>query len=218
MFVGHYSASFVAKAFEPRVPLWVLLLAAQLVDVFWVVFVLTGVEKVRLDPSLASNPLDLYSMPLTHSLLGTLAFAAAAGWGVARVPHLGGTRRAGVAVAGAVTAHWILDLLVHRPDLTLWGAPPKLGLGLWNTPLLAQGLELGFLVAGAAFYVVHCRLSARARTGVALLVTLLLVLQLAVVIGPLPHSTNGVVMGLGLVFLFVAWAGARSERWAGAAA
>jgi len=40
------------------------------------VFALAGIAHMRIDPSLSSNPLDLYDMPYTHSLLGTLAWAA----------------------------------------------------------------------------------------------------------------------------------------------
>jgi hypothetical protein len=35
MFVGHYGPSFAAKAFKRPIPLWVLFLAVQLLDVFW---------------------------------------------------------------------------------------------------------------------------------------------------------------------------------------
>ena len=74
-------------------------------------------------------------------------------------------------------SHWLLDLLVHRPDLTLWGSPPKLGLGLWNAPLLAYMLELALVAGSAAFYAAHRKLSPRARTGLAALVVLLAALQ-----------------------------------------
>ena len=30
-------------------------------------------------------------------------------------------------------SHWVLDFAVHRPDLPLWPAGPKVGLGLWNS-------------------------------------------------------------------------------------
>src|SRR5439155_1492753 len=77
MFVGHYGISFAAKKAEPRVPLWVLFIAVQLLDVLWAPFVLVGIEKVRIVPGItASNPLDLYYMPYSHSLL------AAIGWSV----------------------------------------------------------------------------------------------------------------------------------------
>ncbi len=48
MFVGHYSASLVARRIEPRLPLWVLLLAAQLVDVAWAIILMVGVENLRI--------------------------------------------------------------------------------------------------------------------------------------------------------------------------
>src|SRR5438128_12162196 len=72
LFVGHYSPAFVAKAAAPRVPLWTLLLAAQFVDILWSLCVFAGIEHVRLVPGLPSNPLDLYHMPYTHSLLATV--------------------------------------------------------------------------------------------------------------------------------------------------
>ena len=34
MFVGHYGVSFAAKRGEPSIPLWVLFIAVQLLDVF----------------------------------------------------------------------------------------------------------------------------------------------------------------------------------------
>ena len=57
MLAGHYSAAFLAKTLEPRLPLWILAIAVQLIDVLWAVFVLAGVEHLRVDPSLPSNTL-----------------------------------------------------------------------------------------------------------------------------------------------------------------
>ena len=80
MFVGHYSASFAAKAADQRIPLWLLFIAVQFVDVMWAIFVLLGIEKVRIVPGItASNPLDLYYMPYTHSLIGAVGWAVLAG-------------------------------------------------------------------------------------------------------------------------------------------
>jgi hypothetical protein len=156
MFVGHYAASLVAKRAVPQLPLWTLLLAAQLVDVAWAVFILTGVEAVRIVPGhTAANPLDLYRMPYTHSLPAALAWAAAAAamvwsWNRGSEP-LVRARRAGLIAGLVVLSHWFLDLLVHVPDLPLWGDRHKVGLGLWNHPLIASVLELGLLVAAAVW-------------------------------------------------------------------
>ena len=144
MFIGHYSASFVAKAIAPQVPLWLLLAAAQLVDFVWAIFILTGVEHASLDPSLASNPLVLHHMPYTHSLVATLAWSVIAflmAW-----KAIGLAAREALAVAAVVASHWFLDLIVHRPDLPLLTGAPKLGLGLWNFPQLAYGLEVSLLL------------------------------------------------------------------------
>ncbi len=218
MFVGHYSAAFVAKAVEPRVPLWVLILAAQLVDAFWAALVLLGAEHARLDPAQPSNPLDLYHMPFTHSLVGAALCAYAAGVVAARAPWAGGSRRAGVAVGLVVLSHWVLDLLVHQPDLTLWGAPPKLGLGLWNFPLFAYLLELALVTGSAAFYAVRCSQTARAIGVLAGGVGALAVFQTVVVFGPSPLSVPASVLSALVVLAAVSYSGFRVERWAKEAA
>src|ERR687892_1963001 len=76
MFVGHYGVSFAAKKLEPGISLWVLFIAVQWLDVVWAPLVLLGVERVRIVPGItASNPLDLYYMPYTHSLVAALLWS-----------------------------------------------------------------------------------------------------------------------------------------------
>src|SRR6187455_1868402 len=175
MFVGHYSSAFVGKALAPRVPLWVLLIAAQLVDVAWALFVLFGIERFSLDPSLPSNPLVLEYMPFTHSLVGAIAWGVLGGAIVLATPRLGGTLGAAVIAGLVVVSHWVLDLVVHRPDLTLFGGDPKLGFGLWNLPVTAFAVEIAVLVAAAAWYARGA--STAARTAVTRGVGVLIVLQ-----------------------------------------
>ena len=59
-----------------------------------------------------------------------------------------------VLLALAAASHWLLDLLVHRPDLPLWGNSFRVGLALWNHPVIAFLLELALLLACAAILVV----------------------------------------------------------------
>jgi len=159
LFTGHYSFSFAGKSLadksgdqnnERRIPLWLLFLAVQWIDVMWSIFVLLGIEKVRIVPGItASNALDLYYMPYTHSLLGVLCWSALAYVVCQLVPGLRG-KRAGLIVAGAVFSHWILDLIVHRPDLALYDSVGKMGFGLWNYRGAAFALEMAVLFCGAA--------------------------------------------------------------------
>src|SRR5216110_1016954 len=137
MFVGHYGVSFGAKKAEPAIPLWVLFIAVQLLDVLWAPFVLLGIEKVRIVPGFtATNPLDLYYMPYTHSLVAALVWSVAA----AGAYHLlrRSNPRTSVLIGLAVLSHWILDFVVHRPDLPLYDNSAKVGLGLWNHTAVAS--------------------------------------------------------------------------------
>jgi hypothetical protein len=150
LFTGHYSVSFAGKAAEKSIPLWLLFLAVQFIDVLWSIFVLLGIEKVRIVPGItASNALDLYYMPYTHSLLGVLCWSALAYAVCQFVPGLRG-KRTGLILAAAVFSHWILDLIVHRPDLSLYDSVGKMGFGLWNYRGAAFALEMAVLLCGAA--------------------------------------------------------------------
>jgi hypothetical protein len=50
-------------------------------------------------------------------------------------------------------SHWLIDLLVHRQDLTLAGRPPGMGFGLWNHPAIEIPLELLFAFGGLYWFV-----------------------------------------------------------------
>src|SRR5215472_7570996 len=120
MFVGHYGVAFGAKPLTPLVPLWMYFIAVQWLDVVWSILVLLGIEKLHIVPGFTeANPYDLYYMPYTHGLPGALALSLAFGAVVAAAIR---QRRARtfLIVAAAAFSHWILDLIVHVPDLPLY--------------------------------------------------------------------------------------------------
>ena len=187
MFVGHYGISFAAKSMQRSVPLWVFFIAVQLLDVLWAPFVLIGIEKVRIVPGItATNPLDLYHMPYTHSLVAAVIWSAVA-FAVSRAagPSLA-IRRGAAAVAAAVFSHWVLDLVVHRPDLPIYDNRWKVGLGLWNRPMLALGTEGALLAVGVVLYL--RRASMRARVWTVAFVTMMLVAHIFTFFGAPPSS------------------------------
>ena len=59
-------------------------------------------------------------------------------------------------IAGVVFSHWILDLIVHRPDLPIlpgnFGNLPLLGFGLWQYPTVSAIVELTLVIGGIWFY------------------------------------------------------------------
>lgn len=208
MFIGHWAPALAAAVITRRKPrLGLLFVAAQLVDwAFFVLFVF-GIERMRLVPGItAMNPMDLYHMPYTHSLLGGAAFAAAlavAVWIWRR--DLGYALLAGA----VVLSHWLVDLLVHRPDLTIAGSPPKLGLGLWNVPAVAIPLELGLTFGALAFYLSRTRGPALPPI---LLAAILVVLQAVSWFGPPPTEASWVTS---LVAMFAFALVTASAWWLG---
>lgn len=152
MFIGHYGVAFAAKPVRKPIPLWLLFIAVQWLDVVWSVLVMLGVEKLRIVKGFTeANSMDLYYMPYTHGLLGALALSVALG-GIA-ILFLRDRKAATFAViAGAVFSHWLLDLIVHVPDLPLFGDSMKVGFGLWRHIWLSLPLELVTLFAGATVY------------------------------------------------------------------
>lgn len=149
MFIGHFAPALIAATRPRAAGLGTLFVAAQLVDIGFAALLIRGAEAMRIVPGItAMNPMDLHHMPYTHSLLGTLIWAGLFGG----IVWLATKRRAAtIGAALVVVSHWFIDLLVHIPDLTLFGAPPKLGFGLWNHPLAAMPLEIA-LIGGALFY------------------------------------------------------------------
>ncbi len=151
MFIGHWAPAMVAATRKNAPSLPVLFIAAQLVDWAFFLFLMFGVESMRVTPGISvMNPLDLYYMPYTHSLLGSAAWSA--GFGVL-VFAICRNRTSALIAAAVVLSHWFLDLLVHIPDLTIAGSEPKLGLGLWNHPGIEMPLELMLTFCALGLYV-----------------------------------------------------------------
>jgi hypothetical protein len=187
MFIGHYAPALVA-AVHPKAPrLGALFVAAQLVDIAFFLFALVGVEHFRLVPGFtATNALDLYDMRFTHSLLGTLAFAAA--WAVGTRLRGGGWPAAWIGAA-VVASHWPIDWLVHAPDLTIAGIGQRHGLGLWNLPRLEMPLELGLATLAFVFYASCTRAAGwRGHAVLGLLGLALLAVQFVDWLSPQPEA------------------------------
>jgi hypothetical protein len=152
MFVGHYGVSFAAKRAGVRVPLWVWFIAVQWLDVIWSVLVLMGIEKLRIVPGFTeANALDLYYMPYTHGLPGSIVLSLIFG-GIVALFTTGNRGATILLVAVASFSHWILDLVVHTPDLPLYDDAAKVGFGLWRHVAFSFPLELIVLGLGAWLY------------------------------------------------------------------
>jgi hypothetical protein len=178
MFIGHYSAAFAMRVFNPKGPsLGALFVAAQAVDFGFFGLSLLGIEKSAHNPNLSGfMPIDLFYMPFTHSLIPATLIWALAGAALAYVLAPSGRKLAFAWGIGLVVAsHWFIDLLVHRPDLGVLWETPKLGFGIWNYPVLAAALELIVLAIPVALYA-HRRVFASVQSAMPLIILCLALL------------------------------------------
>jgi hypothetical protein len=153
MIAGHFGLATGVKAGAPRLPLWALLLSTFLLDWIFIILFAAGIESfAQIDPARPAYGSALIRAYYTHSLVGALVIAAVAGLVAARFWG----QRGGLVIGAVVFSHWILDLIVHRPDLPILpgnlGNLPLLGFGLWNYPAASAIVELALVLAGAYLY------------------------------------------------------------------
>lgn len=205
MFLGHFAVGMAAKRVAPRVSLGTLFVAAQFLDLLWPTLLLLGIERVRIVPGITRmTPLDFEHYPVSHSLL------AAVGWGLlVGLLYYAWRRRAGDAsVLGlAVVSHWLLDVVVHRPDLPLVPGGPMVGFGLWNSVAGTLIVELSLFAAGAWIYLRTTRpRDATGRWATAGLLGFLLAVYLASAFGAPPPDVTAIAWVGEAQWLIVLWA------------
>src|ERR1700739_1506995 len=161
MFIGHFGVALAAKRVAPRTSLGTLILAAQFLDFLWPILLLLGFEHVRVAPGITKvQPFDFYDYPFSHSLTMAVRWSLVVGLLYYTVRRCG---RGAWVLGSLVLSHWILDLVVHRPDLPLWPGGPKFGWGLWNYWVLEIALEGALFAVGIWLYLSVTR--ARDRVG-----------------------------------------------------
>lgn len=152
MIAGHFGFAAGVKAKAPAVPLWALMLACQWLDVVFVALYAAGVEGLEPIPGAGAYGGVIIHADYTHSLVGAALLSALFGL-VAAIRY---GRRSGVILGLVAMSHWLLDLIVHRPDMPILpgagGALPRLGFGLWRYPAYSAVLELAIVVVGSWMY------------------------------------------------------------------
>jgi len=214
MFAGHVGAALVLGRVERRVNVGVLVFAALWLDVVLWAFVLCGWERASIPADYASTHQVEFVFPYSHGLFAAVAWSALAGTAMlaSRADSAPSSRRrAALLVAVAVASHWLLDALVHVPEMPLLGSDSmKVGLGLWRNMPLALALEGLVLAAGLWLFLAGRKLS-KVRT-VCLLLLSALLLALTVVgmtVAPPPPSVaamavSSLVIAVG-VSVLVGW-------------
>lgn len=208
MFVGHYGASLAIKSFAKEAPLGVLFLGAQLLDLLFFPLALAGIEQLHIVPHFTrSTHFELPYMPYTHSLLGALLWSLA-GYVVAYLWFKKRVQKPAVVALGifaVIFSHWVLDLVVHTPDMPLAGNDSiKLGFGLWNNAWATYAMEAIILLGGLWMYSRQANMIEKNR--MTWFAAYLLIINIANVFGPLVTESVTVfaVMALASYLVFAA--------------
>lgn len=205
MFLGHFAVGLAAKKVAPPASLGALIAAPILLDLLWPIFLLLGWEHVTVEPS--SNPflrLVFDSYPISHGLV------AVVGWATLFASlYFGFTRYAvgSIVIWLGVVSHWVMDFIVHRPDLPLYSGGRLFGLGLWNYRGVTIGIELALLVLGVFLYLGQTR--AKDWIGDYVFwafILFLLAAYGAATFGPPPRSVKMLAISTLFAWLFIPWA------------
>ncbi len=107
-----------------------------------------GIERASLTPG-ESPGFSLDYIDWSHSLLTALVWSLLFG-----LLFFRSGRPVALAMGLTVLSHFVLDLVMHPPDLALWpGADIHLGLGLWKSmPTGWWFVELAFVAGCLAYY------------------------------------------------------------------
>ncbi len=205
MFVGHYGVGFAAKAAARKPSLGSCFLAAQFPDLLWPTLVLLGVERVAIKPGVtAVTPLDFVYYPFSHGLATTVLWGALGGLAFYLLRR---DVRGALVLAGAVVSHWVLDAVVHRPDLPLTpGGGTVVGAGLWFSVWATLVVELLVFATGVWLYLRATRPVDRAGVaGLWCLVAVLALFYAGNIFGPAPPSVRAVAWAGEGQWLFVLW-------------
>ena len=207
MVLGHYGAALALKSADRKISLALLFFAATLSDIILYILLIAGIEKVTVAPGLT----EWISLKTDYNAFshGLLALSL---WGLMlTIIYMVYKKlqkhqeplpvKAGIILFFAVVSHYFCDLIVHIPDLPVVpGSETRLGLGLWNYPLLSNGLE--FLMYGAGWYLFYRRVPREAgafRKKFVILSVLLGTFHLST--GLVPPMESQAIMGASMLAL-----------------
>lgn len=203
MFIGHFSLGLASKKLTHVPSLALLFIAVQFLDLLWPLFVLLGVETFTIEPGITKvTPLNFTHYPYSHSLLMSMI------WGIllGMIYYLFTKNKKGAVLLGVlVLSHWVLDFLTHRPDLPLTPFhETRVGLGLWNYPIVESIIEIGLFIGGVWIY--FKAKNPKRKVAFWSLMGFFLVIHIMNLLGPPPPSVEAVAWSANLLWLVVLWA------------
>lgn len=220
MFAGHIGVALAAARIEPRVNVGMFAAASLLLDLLLWLFILVGWESVAIPADFPQTHQPQFVFPYSHGLLASFVWSTLAGALVFLLPKIraGEKSRSAILVAGVVLSHWLLDALVHRPELPVTGAASHLvGLELWNDMPVALLVEAALVLVGTLLFLPSCGLSRPKKLALAALNLLVLAFTAAgMTVAPPPPSVAAMagssLATIILVCVLIGWLGSGARE------
>ncbi len=193
MFAGHVGVAVALGRVERRLNLGAIVLAALLLDIVLWLLVLAGAEHATIPVDYARRHYLLFDFPYSHGLVAAFAWSLLTAFATWYWLRRHSWRARAALVAGlAVLSHFLLDALVHIPELPVLGqGSAKLGLSLWTRLPLALGIETAIAVGGFALFAAAAAWPRGRLWGLGCVVTLVTVLTVVgQTIAPAPPDTH----------------------------
>jgi hypothetical protein len=152
MGIGHAAVALGAARATPRINAGILIFAAFLADFLLGIFAALGMEQAHIPPDFAARHYLTFTFPYSHGMVALFAWGLLFGAVGCRIDRKGRIRAFWV-LAGLVFSHFLLDGLVHTPELPLLTqSSPKIGLALWNHLPLELAIESLMALTGLVIY------------------------------------------------------------------
>lgn len=150
MFIGHLGAGLVMRKFDKKTNLAWFFVSVLFLDLLLWVFILLGFEDVVVPQNFEKLHYLKFIFPYSHSFIATVAWSLLV---YVAAEIITKRRMTAILLGLGVLSHYILDLIVHTSDLTIFGDNSlHVGLGLWNHIYIALGVEIAIYFAGLFIY------------------------------------------------------------------
>ncbi len=147
MYLGHFAVGLAAKPVAPKVSLGILLVATQVLDILYPIFLLIGIDR----PSVAS--------PWDHGLVMSFVWSV-----IVLGIYFAASRdiRLAAWVGFLILSHWICDFISWNHVLPLaFSDAPRVGLGLYNSLPVMVGMDFGLFGIALAYYLLRTKANDR---------------------------------------------------------
>jgi len=158
--IAHVGLGFAAKRIAPDISVIFLIIAAELIEIVFFLFVAAGVETMPLPDK---SPFSPYSHGVFMGVIWSLA-AALVTFLISR------NKKASIIIGLLVLSHTIMDIIAS-PKLAFYPTDTKMpvffndslsvGLGLFKNKALALISEFGIVIAGFIIYILTIRKARR---------------------------------------------------------